>query len=168
MMFNATFNNISVISWRSALLVEKTGETYRPVVSYWPISGKLWLQRQLSIQLPYDHDHDGPETKIFINRYFMKINFKDAKNNNNIMGPVPLTDQPFYHMYGAKFFDWTCEWQYVSRYGINVSHIDRGYVRLVVSTSRSFPHSWLIMGCVTSGAGTACPSGASEFTPVFQ
>ena len=26
MVFNATFNNISVISWRSALLVEKTGE----------------------------------------------------------------------------------------------------------------------------------------------
>jgi hypothetical protein len=27
MVFNATFNNISVISWRSALLVEETGET---------------------------------------------------------------------------------------------------------------------------------------------
>ena len=25
MMFNATFNNISVISWRSVLLVEETG-----------------------------------------------------------------------------------------------------------------------------------------------
>ena len=25
MVFNATFNNISVISWRSAFLVEKTG-----------------------------------------------------------------------------------------------------------------------------------------------
>ena len=26
MMFNATINNISVISWRSVLLVEETGE----------------------------------------------------------------------------------------------------------------------------------------------
>jgi hypothetical protein len=26
MVFNVTFNNISVISWRSVLLVEKTGE----------------------------------------------------------------------------------------------------------------------------------------------
>jgi hypothetical protein len=26
MVFNATFNNISVISWRSALLMEETGE----------------------------------------------------------------------------------------------------------------------------------------------
>ena len=34
MVFNATFNNISVISWRSLLLVEETagpGENYRPV-----------------------------------------------------------------------------------------------------------------------------------------
>jgi len=34
--FNATFNNISVISWQSVLLVEETGvpgENCRPVVS---------------------------------------------------------------------------------------------------------------------------------------
>ena len=38
MMFNATFNNISVISWRSVLLVEETrvsGENHRPVASHW-------------------------------------------------------------------------------------------------------------------------------------
>ena len=29
MVFNATFNNISVISWRSVLLVEETGENHR-------------------------------------------------------------------------------------------------------------------------------------------
>ena len=37
MVFNATFNNISVISWRSVLLVEETGvpgENHRPVVSH--------------------------------------------------------------------------------------------------------------------------------------
>jgi len=36
-VLNATFNNISVISWRSVLLVEETGvhgETHRPVVSH--------------------------------------------------------------------------------------------------------------------------------------
>jgi hypothetical protein len=35
-VFNATFNNISVISWQSVLLVEETGvpgETHRPVAS---------------------------------------------------------------------------------------------------------------------------------------
>ena len=36
MVFNGTFNNISVISWRSVLLVEETrvpGENHRPVVT---------------------------------------------------------------------------------------------------------------------------------------
>ena len=31
MVVNATFSNISVISWRSVLLVEETRENYRPV-----------------------------------------------------------------------------------------------------------------------------------------
>ena len=34
MVFNATFNNISVISWRSDLAVEETGENHRPVESH--------------------------------------------------------------------------------------------------------------------------------------
>ena len=34
MEFNATFNNISVISWRSILLVEETGENHRPAASH--------------------------------------------------------------------------------------------------------------------------------------
>jgi hypothetical protein len=39
-VFNATFNTISVISWRSVLFVEETGvlgENYRPVASHWQI-----------------------------------------------------------------------------------------------------------------------------------
>jgi hypothetical protein len=34
-VFNATFNNISVISRRSVLLVEETGENHRHVASHW-------------------------------------------------------------------------------------------------------------------------------------
>ena len=37
MMFNATFNNISAISWRSILLVEEIGvpgENHRPATSH--------------------------------------------------------------------------------------------------------------------------------------
>jgi hypothetical protein len=37
MVFNDTFNNISVISWQSVLLVEETGvpgENIRPVASH--------------------------------------------------------------------------------------------------------------------------------------
>jgi hypothetical protein len=35
MVFNTTFNNISVILWRSVLLVEETGENHRPVANHW-------------------------------------------------------------------------------------------------------------------------------------
>ena len=38
MVFNATFNNISAISWQSVLLVEDTGvpgENHRPTASHW-------------------------------------------------------------------------------------------------------------------------------------
>ena len=38
MVFNATFNNISVICWLSVLLVEETGvprENHRPTASHW-------------------------------------------------------------------------------------------------------------------------------------
>jgi hypothetical protein len=34
-VLSATFNNISVISWRAVLLVEETGENHRPVASHW-------------------------------------------------------------------------------------------------------------------------------------
>ena len=38
MVFSATYNNISAISWQSVLLAEETrepGENYRPVASHW-------------------------------------------------------------------------------------------------------------------------------------
>jgi hypothetical protein len=34
MVFNATFNNVSVISWWSVLLVEETGENLRPAANH--------------------------------------------------------------------------------------------------------------------------------------
>ena len=34
MVFNATFNNISVILWQSVLLVEETGENHQPTASH--------------------------------------------------------------------------------------------------------------------------------------
>jgi hypothetical protein len=42
-----------------------------------------------------------------------------------------------------------CHHDLVDRYGIFVLTNDHGYVPLVVSTSRSFPRSWLITGFVT-------------------
>ena len=45
MVLNATFNNISVISWQSVLFVEETAvyrENHRPVVSHFNL--ELWFQ----------------------------------------------------------------------------------------------------------------------------
>jgi hypothetical protein len=74
MVFNATFNNISVISLRSVLLVEETGgpgENHRPVASHWQtlshnvVYFALIESRTHNIsddsQLPYDHGNDGPK-----------------------------------------------------------------------------------------------------------
>ena len=86
MVFNATFNNISVISWRSVSLVEETrvpGENHRPVASHWQtlshnvvsssprlngirthVSGdKQLFHRYLWIKLPYGHD--GPHIQKY-------------------------------------------------------------------------------------------------------
>ena len=48
MVFNATFNNISVISWRSVLLVEETRvpwENHRPAASHWQTLYHIMLYR---------------------------------------------------------------------------------------------------------------------------
>ena len=55
-VFNATFSNISVLSWLSFLLLEETGipgENHRPVASHWQtlshnvVSSKPRLSRQV-------------------------------------------------------------------------------------------------------------------------
>jgi predicted unusual protein kinase regulating ubiquinone biosynthesis (AarF/ABC1/UbiB family) len=35
MVFNATINNISAISWQSVLIVEEAGDNHRPATNYW-------------------------------------------------------------------------------------------------------------------------------------
>jgi hypothetical protein len=48
MVFNATFNNISVISWRSVLLLVETGvpgENHRSVANHWHIWSHMMLYR---------------------------------------------------------------------------------------------------------------------------
>ena len=51
MVFNATFNNISNISWLSVLLMEETrvpGENHRPAASHWQT-----LSHNVVLSTPY-------------------------------------------------------------------------------------------------------------------
>jgi hypothetical protein len=75
MVFNATFNNVLAISWRSVLFVEETEvpeDDQRPVVSHWQTLShnvvfglaKLVLIGtdcigSYKMQLPYDYNHDA-------------------------------------------------------------------------------------------------------------
>ena len=79
MVFNATFNNISVISWRSVLLVEETGvhgsrnpptcrKSRTNFITYCGIE-------YTSPKTGYDHDHDGP-LNVKINKLKKKGRYK--------------------------------------------------------------------------------------------
>jgi hypothetical protein len=92
MVFKANFNNISVISWLSVLLVEETGvleENHRPVashrhtVSHNIVSSTHHLSDIRThnfsgdrhwLQLPYDHGHEG--SGIIIKKNVLLKKFK--------------------------------------------------------------------------------------------
>ena len=87
MVFNVTFNNISVISWQSVLLAEEiriSGENYQPVTGHWQNDIMLyqvhlaWAGFQLTTLVvigtdctgtcksnyhAYDRDHHGSSIK---------------------------------------------------------------------------------------------------------
>jgi len=62
MVFNATFNNISAISWQSVLLVEKTGvpwENHWPVANDWQKLYHIMLYRELTTSVVIGTDCIG-------------------------------------------------------------------------------------------------------------
>ena len=66
MVFNPTFNNISVIVWRSVLLVEETTNLITCCIEYtWPSAGfeltiLLVIGTDCTGSWIYDHNHDTP------------------------------------------------------------------------------------------------------------
>ena len=62
MVFNVTFNNMSVVSWRSVLLVEETGvprENHHLVASHWKTYTSPWTGFELTILVVIGTDCSG-------------------------------------------------------------------------------------------------------------
>jgi hypothetical protein len=91
-VFNATFNNISVISWRLGLLVEETGvpeDNHRPVARRWLFSFEKRkknvkkLARSFNITLRYIYDVLSLNSTMFgefVDRiYQTELEIKDTK-----------------------------------------------------------------------------------------
>ena len=72
MVFKATFNNISVISWRSVLMVEETGENHRPATMHH--LKKIYFYRSI---LNIDHLQDS--TILDVTLILLKLLFKKSR-----------------------------------------------------------------------------------------
>jgi hypothetical protein len=69
MMFNATLNNISVVSWQSVLLVEEARENHQPVASHW--DGKnIDDQITYRVNIYYIASEAKPEMQATMRRAF--------------------------------------------------------------------------------------------------
>jgi hypothetical protein len=87
MVFNATFNNISVISWRSVLLVEETGlsgENHRPVASHWQtLSHNVTSSTPRIGEIRTDYISvffsDGIKT-VYLNFYIVTVNLNQLRD----------------------------------------------------------------------------------------
>ena len=67
LVFNSTFNNISVISWQSVLLVEKTGgsgQNHRPATSHWQT-----LSHNVVSSTPHWHHERDSNLQLSGNRH---------------------------------------------------------------------------------------------------
>jgi hypothetical protein len=93
MVFNATFNNISVISWLSVLLVEETGiheENHRSVASHW---------QYLSSYIEYTSPWAGFElTNLVVIRTDCLGSCKSIYHTiTTTMAPVSIDEEELFH-----------------------------------------------------------------------
>ena len=91
LVFNATFNNISVISWCSVLMVDETGvpeENYQPVGSHWQA-----LSHNVESSTPC-HERGNRKSIIETRKEAVKINnYKwSTKKKKKIMSHTKCTE----------------------------------------------------------------------------
>jgi hypothetical protein len=104
MVFNATFNNISVISWQSVVLVEETGvpEKTTDKLHYIMLYTSPWagFEFTTSVVIGTDYNHDGPNKLVQYNKnllfhkvdyiYYVKIGTVTVSNGSQENPPPPF------------------------------------------------------------------------------
>jgi len=90
MVFNATFNNISIISWRSVLLVEETGvhgEHHRPVASHrQTLSHNVYRVHLAMSQIRIHNYH----MITIMTAHYIALSSDMTEDNNNKMKNIPI------------------------------------------------------------------------------
>ena len=95
MVISDTFNNISVISWRSLLLVEETvvsGENHRSVASHWQTLAHNVVSSTPRLSVIRTHDVCGDRHwlhSVDINSHYlanMRIRTQNISGNTNCIG----------------------------------------------------------------------------------
>ena len=89
MLFNATSNNVSIISWQSVLLVEETevpGENHQPVANHWQTLSHNVVSS--TSRLRWIRTHSALMGQVVVNPTIIRSRprrYLSSKNDNNKM-----------------------------------------------------------------------------------
>jgi hypothetical protein len=112
MVFNTTFNNISVISWQSVLLVEETGipgENHRPVASHWQTLSHNVVSRTPCHERVQTHNFSGDRHLIargLLRIIWINLYFTTSSNHESIMNETKVIILETIHLTILHIFKW--------------------------------------------------------------
>ena len=113
MVFNATFNNISVISWRSVLLVEETGgpgENHRPAASHWQT-----LSHNVVSHMTLDNFRCIIRISTILEQYLVEDHRTIRRCQNSKDLPISTTSEYLYAETGNTIICWDRKHYYMLR-----------------------------------------------------